>query len=592
MAMNLGDAVLKISGDTKDLDRAMEQSEKKVGSVMERMSGSFKMAGAALTGVGVAGLALVSSARKMNATLGMTGRTIGATTGEMRKLVLSTTNVTFPLESVVNTFELLAKAGIRDQEVLKATATAFDTLADATGSTAEQVAAKLIPAFKALGEDIPQTAAELDKFTFLTKNTTVSIDEFGSVMSYVAQFGDDLNLSLDDMVAVMTVLESKGKSGSTATKMFRTALSQAANGTATLNEALGITAEELAAVRVEMDGTTGSTQEYADIANSQFGIMDKLKQKWSELTFQLGSYLTPLEPVMAGMTALGPLFLILSTNMGVATVKWIAHTAAMIASKIAMIASIVVTKGLAAAQWLLNAAMTANPIGIIIVAIGALIAIGVLLWKNWDTITKMAKKMWDIYLGLYIRGLKIIKAIVVNTFNAIKNFFKEHWDKMLFIALTALGPAGWLIGLLTNVGGFRDKFLGIFGKIWSGIKTIFEGIKNAMIWPIKSAINIIIDAINVLIRALNTIQLPSWVPGIGGKGINIPEIPHLAKGAIITKPTLAMLGEGGKPEGVFPLDRAGGMMGTQMVQIVIEMDGDVVGEKIVDLVRLKTAASF
>ena len=39
-----------------------------------------------------------------------------------------------------------------------------------------------------------------------------------------------------------------------------------------------------------------------------------------------------------------------------------------------------------AAQWALNVALNANPIGIIIVAIGALIAIGVAMWMNWDSI--------------------------------------------------------------------------------------------------------------------------------------------------------------------------------------------------------------
>ena len=43
------------------------------------------------------------------------------------------------------------------------------------------------------------------------------------------------------------------------------------------------------------------------------------------------------------------------------------------------------------AQWALNVAMTANPIGIIIVAIGALIAIGVALWMNWDSICALVQ---------------------------------------------------------------------------------------------------------------------------------------------------------------------------------------------------------
>ena len=57
--------------------------------------------------------------------------------------------------------------------------------------------------------------------------------------------------------------------------------------------------------------------------------------------------------------------------------------------KNAHLASIIVTKLVTAAQWLWNAALTANPIGLIIVAIGALIAAGIALYKNWDRITSL-----------------------------------------------------------------------------------------------------------------------------------------------------------------------------------------------------------
>jgi hypothetical protein len=51
------------------------------------------------------------------------------------------------------------------------------------------------------------------------------------------------------------------------------------------------------------------------------------------------------------------------------------------------------------------------------------------------------------------------------------------------------------------------------------------------------------------------------VPGFGGKGFSVPNIPMLANGGIVTGPTLAMIGERG-PEAVIPLNRAGAMGGT------------------------------
>lgn len=48
-----------------------------------------------------------------------------------------------------------------------------------------------------------------------------------------------------------------------------------------------------------------------------------------------------------------------------------------------------------AAQWALNAALTANPIGIVIVGIGALVAAGWALYKNWDSVTKFVSEQWQ-----------------------------------------------------------------------------------------------------------------------------------------------------------------------------------------------------
>jgi SLT domain-containing protein len=62
------------------------------------------------------------------------------------------------------------------------------------------------------------------------------------------------------------------------------------------------------------------------------------------------------------------------------------------------------------------------------------------------------------------------------------------------------------------------------------------------------------------------VKLPKWIPGIGGKGINIPEIPNLAAGGIVTSPTIARIGEAG-PEAVIPLGGGGG--GGMMPSITI-----------------------
>lgn len=119
-------------------------------------------------------------------------------------------------------------------------------------------------------------------------------------------------------------------------------------------------------------------------------------------------------------------------------------------------------------------------------------------------------------------------------------------------------------GVLIALGGIIDFITGVFTgnwtKAWTGVKEIFSGIFTSLGGIVKGAMNLVIDGINWMIRGLDKISFttPDWAPGFGGDsfGINIPTIPKLANGGIITAPTLAMMGEGGKREAVVPLENS------------------------------------
>ena len=138
-----------------------------------------------------------------------------------------------------------------------------------------------------------------------------------------------------------------------------------------------------------------------------------------------------------------------------------------------------------------------SPIGLVILAVIALIAIGVLLVKNWDDFKESLGIIWD----------------------ALVDVFKNVWDKIK----------------------------SYFGNLWDGMQSIVTGAWEHIKNTIKSGINWAIDNINFFIRQAN--RIASLVPGM----FMISEIAHLAKGGIVTKPTLALIGEAG-PEAVIPLN--------------------------------------
>lgn len=120
---------------------------------------------------------------------------------------------------------------------------------------------------------------------------------------------------------------------------------------------------------------------------------------------------------------------------------------------------------------------------------------------------------------------------------------------------------GIFSGVKTILDGILKVFKGIFTgdmkTVLEGFKQIFKGVFDAL-WSIaKVPLNLIIRGINSLIRGANKIKfdVPDWVPGFGGKqfGFNIKEIPLLAQGTVVSKPTPAIIGEAGA-EAVVPLE--------------------------------------
>jgi len=112
-------------------------------------------------------------------------------------------------------------------------------------------------------------------------------------------------------------------------------------------------------------------------------------------------------------------------------------------------------------------------------------------------------------------------------------FVAELLGSVLGNAFKALMPIinavmGLFQGLLDFITGV---FTGDWGKAWSGVVRIFKSIFEGLAGVFKLPINLVISGINTFLGGLNRIRIPNWVPGVGGKGINIPLIPMLAKGS-------------------------------------------------------------
>lgn len=196
----------------------------------------------------------------------------------------------------------------------------------------------------------------------------------------------------------------------------------------------------------------------------------------------------------------------------------------------------------------LSAIVSANPW---VLLIAATIALVVVIVKNWDKIKAALAKAWD--------GIK-------RGASAVWTFIRDNWDK--------------LIGFFRGIPG---RMVGALSGMWNGITSGF-----------KAAINTIIKWWNDLSFTMGgqTIDLGFMHQTIPSFTISTPNLPYLAKGGVIGKSGMAIVGERG-PEPVFlprgaevlPNSAMGAAMasgGGRPIHIVLEVDGAAIAEALIN----------
>ena len=181
------------------------------------------------------------------------------------------------------------------------------------------------------------------------------------------------------------------------------------------------------------------------------------------------------------------------------TAALIKNTACFIAQKTAMLAAAVATKVVAAAQWLLNAAMSASPITWIIIAIIALVAVFVILWKKcegfrnfwiglWEGLQPFVQGAIEGVKGMIMGLVNIIKTVwntIKTIFDTVINFVKNNWQGLLLMIVNPW--AGGFKLLYDNCEVFRNFVDGFVAKI----KAFFSNLKTAIGNAISGIINFI-----------------------------------------------------------------------------------------------------
>lgn len=520
----------------------------------------------------------------------------------------------------VGVAESAATAGAMISNGLAADGTeAMDLLTVAMGQVPTAMRGEILPAmdeysgsFAALGIDGPQA---LSMITAAAQDGAIGMDKIGdSVKEFGIRVGNVDDTAAQDAMTglglnaeqMATMVASGGESAEAAMGQIVTALQgvddpsqQAAAAIALFGtplEDLGITEipqflSQMGEVNPALADAAGAADEFGEVLNdtnaNEVAGWRRGMEGWLQDMVDVPG------PVGLGVAAVSEFGGELLGMLGVLGPLGIA----LKGTKVAQLAGAAASGVATAAQWLWNAALSANPIGIVILAIAALVAGIIWAWTNVDGFKEGILTAWS-WIKTATSGL--VTAVsgwlgdmgtkISSTWNGVVSFVTGLPGRITRAASGIWNGITNTVGSITSsvtgkLDGIVSTVRGLPGRITSAAGGMFNGLWNAF----RSAVNKLIGGWNRLSFTIGGGEiLGVSVPSLT---LSTPNIPMLAMGGTAVAPGLAIVGERG-PEmvhlplgaSVIPLDRAGtGGGGETIVSldgvelVIIDADGALVG---------------
>lgn len=412
-------------------------------------------------------------------------------------------------------------------------------------------------AFNAFGVSNDQVSGKLDFLFQVAQSTGVGINELIGGMGSAAPIVQQLGFSFEDTAALIGTMDRAGlDSQSMIGAMQRGLVNLTSPGESAQDAFKRVTGEiqgfiasgdQASAIDLagQVFGTRGAAQFIGALQNGNLNLQDLIGsaglsgdtilgvaedtedfgERWDKFVNQM---LIAFEPIgtrvfnflgdaMANVAAwAGPAFQWISDNIplleqiGAAVlafgVAFTVLTAAVSAYNAITTIMRAVTEAGSIAQWLLNVAMSANPVGLIIIAIAALIAIIVLLVMNWDAVVAWITDVWEGFVGWFTGVMDGFLGWWDGVWQGFLGFLSDAWNNITNFVMTALHVivdlflnwtlagiiikywddiVAFVVGVWEGFVGFLTDALNNFvlgwSLIWQGVSDFFSNLWNSMV---------------------------------------------------------------------------------------------------------------
>lgn len=275
-----------------------------------------------------------------------------------------------------------------------------------------------------------------------------------------------------------------------------------------------------------ISGLAGGITSVVGVTGKAIGGIQNLATGLTNANAAASAFATPMMKVggavASGAQAIAGFTVELAKNvagMAVASARWVASTAVLIAHKVAVMASAVASGIATAAQWLWNIALTANPIGIIITAVAALV--GALVW--FFTQTDLGRQIWQGFVDALVNIWSGFTGWISAAVNAVVTWIGDNW--MLLVGLLT-GPIGlaiaWVVANWDTVSAWLmaalQSLMSFWSGIWQSIAGFFTGIWNGIVNGVRNGIDNVVGFFRGLNQSILNILSGAgrWLLDVGG----------------------------------------------------------------------------
>ena len=486
-------------------------------------------------------------------------------------------------------------------EELEDLTTNYLKFAEITGADVVSAIDDTQKALSTYGKGSKDAGKFLDVLAKTSQQTGVNTGKLTDGIISNATAFQEMGLSLEQAVAFMGQLEMSGADSETVLNGMRKAIKNSAKDGKSLNESLIELQSAIENGTSGMDGLNAAYDLFGKSGDQIYGAIKNGTLSFKELTEAAGTALGTVDStfnetkdatddfklaIQGLKTDVGQTIAQLLSENGEAISEAIKNISAFLAELIPKVKDIIgflvdhweiiatlagIITGIFAAIKIgtavmaaFNLVLSANPIGLIVIAITALIAAVALLITHFDDFKKFFIKTWE-----------AIKAVAETVGKAIADAFAAAWEA---IKNTWSGVKDFFAGIWD---GIKNAFANVgewFRGVFEGAKNIIEKIWESVTEIVKAPVNFLIKGLNKFIDMLNKIQIPDWVPGVGGYGLNLPNIPELQQGGVLKKGQMGLL-EGDGAEAVVPLEnnRAWINATAQAMKQALQAEGLVAG---------------